>query len=90
MAVDEPGVVPGVNLRLKVNLPDVAYGGLAGVTATRMGRSGCVDKIVARVEPRGGDYYWIGGTGPGHHSEPGTGFDVMKQGKVSITLRLGT
>ena len=70
---------------LNVNVPDVPYEALAGVSITRMGRRNYQDEIVQRLDPRGGVYYWIGGAEPSHVQESGTDFEAIEQGKVSIT-----
>lgn len=70
---------------LNVNVPDVPYEELKGVAFTRMGRRDYKDEIIEREDPRGGTYYWIGGAEPSHVSEPGTDFEAIEKGKVSIT-----
>jgi len=70
---------------LNVNVPDVAYGELRGLAITRMGRRTYQDEIIRREDPRGGVYYWIGGATPSHVQEPGTDFEAVEQGKVSVT-----
>ncbi len=70
---------------LNVNVPDVPYDALNGIAVTRMGRRTYQDEIIARVDPRGGAYYWIGGSEPSHVLEPGTDFEAIEHGKVSIT-----
>lgn len=73
------------DVTLNVNVPDVPYAMLGGVAVTRMGRRVYRDEIVRREDPRGGVYYWIGGAEPAHVCEPGTDFEAIAQGKVSIT-----
>ena len=68
-----------------MNLPDVPYDSLKGVAITRMGRRNYQDEIVRRVDPRGGIYYWIGGAEPSHYLEPGTDFEAIENGLVSVT-----
>lgn len=70
---------------LNVNVPDVPYEELAGLRVTRMGRRDYKDEIVERRDPRGGRYYWIGGSEPSHVAEPGTDFEAIEHGCVSIT-----
>jgi len=70
---------------LNVNVPDVPYADLKGVAITRMGRRTYQDEIVRREDPRGGVYYWIGGSEPSHVRESGTDFEAIEQGLVSIT-----
>ena len=51
---------------LNVNVPDMPYAELKGVSVTRMGRRDYQDEIIRRMDPRGGVYYWIGGAQPSH------------------------
>lgn len=70
---------------LNVNVPDLPYDELQGVAITRMGRRNYQDEIVQREDPRGGIYYWLGGSEPSHVQESGTDFEAIEQHKVSIT-----
>lgn len=70
---------------LNVNVPDLPYAEIAGVAITRMGRRNYQDEIVTREDPRGGAYYWIGGSEPSHVRESGTDFEAIEQQKISIT-----
>ena len=70
---------------LNVNVPDVPYDDLRGVAITKMGRRDYQDEIVHRHDPRGKVYYWIGGSEPSHIAEPGTDFEAIENGMVSIT-----
>lgn len=70
---------------LNVNVPDVPYDELQGVAVTRMGRRDYQDEIVRRQDPRGNEYYWIGGAEPSHVAEVGTDFEAIEHVKVSVT-----
>ncbi|MCC6698754.1 MAG: 5'/3'-nucleotidase SurE [Candidatus Hydrogenedentes bacterium] len=70
---------------LNVNVPDVPYDELQGVAVTRMGRRDYQDEIVRRQDPRGTEYYWIGGAEPSHVAEAGTDFEAIEHLKVSVT-----
>ena len=70
---------------LNVNVPDVSYDELEGVAMTKMGRRDYQDEIVERLDPRGGTYYWIGGSEPSHVVEAGTDFEAIEGGMVSVT-----
>ncbi len=82
-AVTRCGLPP--DTMLNVNVPDLPYEALKGVTVTRMGRRDYQDEIVRREDPRGGVYYWIGGDTPGHVPETGTDFEAIERRQVSIT-----
>lgn len=70
---------------LNVNVPDVPFEELKGVSVTRMGRRHYLDEIIERQDPRGGAYYWIGGAEPGHLPDRGTDFEAIEQACVSVT-----
>ena len=47
------------------------------------------DTLIKKVDPRGRDYYWIGGEDPVWESTPGTDFQAVHDGWISVTpLRL--
>lgn len=70
---------------LNVNVPDLPEEQIAGVSITRMGRRNYKDEIVAKKDPRGNVYYWIGGEEPAHHMEEGTDFEAVDNNMISIT-----
>ena len=70
---------------LNVNVPDLSYDDIPGVAITRMGRRNYKDEIVAKQDPRGNTYYWIGGEEPTHYSEPDTDFEAIDNNMISIT-----
>lgn len=79
----EEGLPP--DTMLNVNVPDLPYEAISGVSITRMGRRHYEDEIIERRDPRGGAYYWIGGAEPGHVKESGTDFDAIEKDAISIT-----
>lgn len=71
---------------LNVNVPDLPLEQLQGVRITRMGKRIYRDELVARQDPYGHAYYWIGGQPPsGHLDEVGTDLWAVAQHYVSIT-----
>jgi len=71
---------------LNVNVPTVQNGiPPRGFALTRMGRRRYGDAIVEKMDPRGKKYYWIGGGEPEWEHEPGTDFDAIDRGMVSVT-----
>ena len=79
----EHGLPP--DTMLNVNVPDLPYDQIQGVSVTRMGRRDYKDEIIRRVDPRGGVYYWIGGAEPSHIVEPGTDFEAIENNRISVT-----
>ena len=83
----EDGVPP--KLLLNVNMPFLPRASLAGIQYTRLGSRVYHDTLVHKTDPRGRDYYWIGGEVPIWEPDPGTDFHAVHDGFVSVTpLRL--
>jgi 5'-nucleotidase len=72
-------------LILNVNVPDVPYGELRGFRATRLGFRHRSEHVVRAHDPRGRPVYWVGPAGPQQDAGPGTDFDAVAQGYVSVT-----
>jgi 5'-nucleotidase len=76
--------LPGRQL-LNVNLPHRPWKDVKGVHITRLGSRTYRDTLVRKVDPRGRDYYWIGGEDPVWAENPGTDFQSVHDGFVSVT-----
>ncbi len=71
---------------LNVNVPDVSYGELLGLRATRLGRRHPSGEASCLDSPRGGDkLWWVGLAGPEEDGGPGTDFHAVAEGYVSVT-----
>jgi 5'-nucleotidase len=70
---------------LNVNVPDRPYDEIAGFMATRLGHRHKAEPVVSALDPRGRPIYWIGPAGPEQDAGPGTDFDAVRRGYVSIT-----
>ena len=68
---------------LNVNFP--AGDAYAGVRATRLGRRVYLDEVDVRHDPRGAEYYWLGGPGAKHHPVSGSDTEAVDAGWVSVT-----
>jgi 5'-nucleotidase len=79
----ERGLPP--NTFLNVNVPAVPQGEMAGVRITRLGKRVYRDTLVERQDPRGRNYYWIGGEPPTGVPEEGTDIWALANNYVSIT-----
>ena len=66
-------------------LPDLPYDSLAGIRATRLGVRHRAERMVAASDPRGRRIFWVGAPGAGQDAGPGTDFDAVEQGFVSVT-----
>lgn len=70
---------------LNVNVPFLPGETIQGVKITRQGLRVYRDLLVARQDPRGRPYYWIGGEAPTGVPNEGTDFGALADGYVSVT-----
>jgi 5'-nucleotidase len=70
---------------LNVNVPSLPADAIKGVKVTKLGKRLYRDAVVKQTDPRGRDYYWIGGKAPVWFPGEETDFDAVQQGIVSIT-----
>jgi len=68
-----------------VNIPPLPEAELKGMRITRLGSRVYNDSIVKKTDPRGKDYFWIGGGVPGWNSDEKSDFTAVSNGCVSIT-----
>jgi 5'-nucleotidase len=72
-------------LILNVNVPDVPFHELRGFRVSRLGYRHRSAPVLRAHDPRGRPVYWIGAAGAGQEIGPGTDFDTVAQGYVSVT-----
>ena len=72
-------------LILNVNVPDVPFAQLKGFRASRLGYRHRSAPVMRAQDPRGRPVYWVGPAGPEQDAGPGTDFDTIAQGYVSVT-----
>lgn len=70
---------------LNVNVPDRAWSEVAGFEVTRLGHRHRAEPCVPQTDPRGREVWWIGPAGPEQDAGPGTDFDAVRRGYVSVT-----
>ena len=70
---------------LNVNVPDIPYAKLNGMEVTRLGRRHKAEPVVKMISPRNETVYWIGAAGAAADAGPGTDFNAVERGVVSIT-----
>jgi len=75
----------GAPVLLNVNVPDVPFEDLAGMEVTRLGRRHKAQPVVKGQNPRGETVYWVGQAGAAREAGPGTDFNALERGAVSIT-----
>ena len=72
-----------------VNIPPLPREQLKGFRITRLGSRVYNDMIIKKKDPRGKDYFWIGGGDPGWEAGEDTDFTAVTGGYISVTpLRL--
>ena len=72
-------------LILNVNVPNVPFAALRGLRSTRLGFRHRSEPILPAHDPRGRPVYWVGPAGPQQDAGPGTDFEAIAQGFVSVT-----
>lgn len=70
---------------LNVNVPDLQYAELKGFRATRLGHRHRAESAHEAKDPRDRTIYWIGPAGPEQDAGPGTDFEAVNSGYVSVT-----
>ncbi len=74
------------NVLLNVNVPSLPGEEIAGIEITRLGRRLYRDELIRRQDPRGQNYYWIGGERPsGYAEDEGTDIWALARNDISIT-----
>lgn len=66
-------------------MPDVPYSELKGSEVTRLGRRHKAESVVKMLSPRNETVYWVGAAGAAADAGPGTDFNAVERGCVSIT-----
>ena len=70
---------------LNINVPDVPWEQVRGFEVTRLGHRHRAEPTVRMMDPRGNPMYWIGPAGAEQDAGPGTDFNAVRRGFVSIT-----
>lgn len=70
---------------INVNLPHRPWEEIKGVQVTRLGSRRYQDTLIKKVDPRGRDYYWIGGEDPVWEPLEGSDFSAVHSGWISVT-----
>ncbi len=70
---------------LNVNVPDVPFEALAGLSITRLGKRHKAQPAVLSRDPRDNVVYWVGAAGNAQDDGEGTDFHAVAQNRVSIT-----
>lgn len=70
---------------LNVNVPDLPLSEIRGFLSTRLGQRHKAEAVIRGSDPRGQTIYWVGPPGAEQDAGPGTDFDAIKNGYVSVT-----
>jgi len=70
---------------LNVNVPDLPIDKITGFESTRLGRRHKAEPVIKELDPRGRPMYWVGPAGEEEDAGPGTDFDAVNRGAVSVT-----
>jgi len=70
---------------LNVNVPDLPFEELAGISITRLGRRHKAQPAAKSSDPRGNIVYWVGAAGNAQDAGEGTDFYAVARGAVSVT-----
>jgi 5'-nucleotidase len=70
---------------LNVNVPDLPFENIAAVKSTRLGFRHKSEPVICATDPRSQPIYWIGAAGGGQDTGPGTDFDAIANGQISVT-----
>lgn len=70
---------------LNVNVPDLPIEALKGYQSTRLGQRHKAEAVIRSSDPRGHLIYWVGPPGSEQDAGPGTDFDAIRNGFVSVT-----
>ncbi|NIP39134.1 MAG: 5'/3'-nucleotidase SurE [Candidatus Dadabacteria bacterium] len=70
---------------LNVNIPKLDLDDIKGIKITRQGKRIYNDAVVEKIDPRGREYYWIGGDELGSVELDNSDIDSVKSGYVSVT-----
>jgi len=70
---------------LNINVPDLPIEDITGFESTRLGRRHKAEPVIKELDPRGRAMYWVGPAGEEEDAGPGTDFDAIRRGAVSVT-----
>ena len=70
---------------LNVNVPNLPVTEVKGIRVTRLGNRHRSEHVIRAEDPRGRPVYWVGPAGAGQDAGPGTDFNAVAEGFVSVT-----
>ena len=76
---------PPKRILFNINVPNVRLQDVKGTEVTKLGKRNYGDIIVEKTDPRGRQYYWIGGDQTAFHELSGSDCMAISENKVSVT-----
>ncbi|MHC8440999.1 MAG: 5'/3'-nucleotidase SurE [Candidatus Eutrophobiaceae bacterium] len=70
---------------LNLNIPDLPPSKIKGYEITRLGQRHRAEPIQIMQDPKGHSVYWIGPAGAEQDAGPGTDFNAIRAGRISVT-----
>ena len=70
---------------LNINVPDLDWDEIRGFEVTRLGHRHRAEPCIEQRDPRGRPIWWIGPPGAAQDAGPGTDFNAVRNGFISIT-----
>ncbi len=70
---------------LNINVPNRPWQQISGFEVTRLGKRHRAAPCIRDTDPRGREIWWIGPAGAAEDNGPGTDFDAVRRGFISVT-----
>lgn len=74
------------NTFLNLNVPNCQLSDVTGIEICSVGRRHYDPEVESRLDPRGGEYFWIGGTPISDQMDPGTDGWWISRGAATLSL----
>ena len=68
-----------------INYPNIRIDQIKGIKMTKQGARAYGQKIIPKKDPRGNEYFWIGGSDLTYKAKSGSDIYAIKNGFISIT-----
>jgi len=86
MLAEHPDLLTAKGTLLNVNVPNLSWNEIRGVSLTRLGSRYYGDVIIRKMDPRDKEYFWIGGEEPTWQNQEDSDFYAVHHAKrVSVT-----
>lgn len=72
---------------LNINVPNISREKIAGVKMTHPGFQEYTEEVIERIDTRGRQYYWLGGTYQGSKDIPGSDCNAVNENYISLNIQ---